>query len=56
MNVLSAILGTDVTLRRMVDVSTKDVDEYSLFGLFLTDDDEIQKEKLVCRGNVSDVH
>lgn len=55
MNVLSTTVGTEVVPRRLVDPNTEDKDDYSLFGLFLGDDDELDLDKLICRGTIAEV-
>ncbi|CAG9530224.1 unnamed protein product [Cercopithifilaria johnstoni] len=54
MNVLSAILGTNVILRYFVNSNVEDKNDYSLSGLFLRENDIISTESLISKGTIAD--
>ncbi|KAM3724640.1 Tyrosine-protein kinase transforming protein Fps [Dirofilaria immitis] len=54
MNVLSAILKTNVTLRHFISANEDDSNDYNLVGLFLKPNDIIKKEYLISRGIIAD--
>ncbi|VDM95198.1 unnamed protein product [Onchocerca ochengi] len=54
MDVLSAILKTNVILRHFVNANVEDNDNYSLSGLFLKHGDIVKKEKLISKGANAD--
>ncbi|VDM15349.1 unnamed protein product [Wuchereria bancrofti] len=54
MNVLSAILRTDVILRHLINPNINDKTDYSIFGLFLKENDIIKKDNLIAKGRIAD--
>lgn len=55
MNILSAILRTNVILRHFVNSNVEDKDDYSLSGLFLRENDIIRRDSLISKGAIADV-
>uniref|UniRef100_A0A915Q1R5 Protein kinase domain-containing protein n=1 Tax=Setaria digitata TaxID=48799 RepID=A0A915Q1R5_9BILA len=54
MNILSAILKTNVILRHFVGPNVNDKDDYSFHGLFLKPNDMIVKDILISTGKIAD--
>ncbi|KAL4003012.1 Protein tyrosine kinase family protein [Acanthocheilonema viteae] len=54
MNVLSAILRTNVILRHFINSNVEDEDDYSFSGLFLRENDIIKTESLISKGTIAD--
>lgn len=55
MNILSAILRTNVVLRHFINSNIEDENDYSLSGLFLSKNDMIRTENLISKGKIADV-
>ncbi|KAK6100575.1 Protein tyrosine kinase family protein [Brugia pahangi] len=54
MNILSAILQTNVILRHFINPNINDKSDYNIIGLFLNENDIIKKDNLIARGKIAD--